>query len=234
VTALFNYALGGTNGTTVSAANSGGASGDAFDSVVGTPTITFDNTHSLGGLSYKLVNPPSAQQLVWSTKLGTVGELWGRFFIWYDTAPTAPVGLIRPTTGGSQASRIRINSDGTLTLADSGNAAEITTASALPTGQWVRCEWYTQFVSTSAQVNLMTWNTAGSTGTPTENLSASAGGIGVNADAVQIGGFNAATFTCWLAGLAVHNEPARGFLGPIRLPQPATAKLSAVQRSVTY
>lgn len=219
--ALFNSAETTTAvGTAVTTGNQGFSVGNPFDQVIG-GGITLDDTHCLGTRSFKITDASSAQQLAWtSAKLGTVSELWGRMFLWYSATPNTPIGLIRPTTGGSQAARIRMNGDGTLTLADGGNAAEITTASALPSGQWVRIEWHIQFVATSATVELETYNSYQSL-TTTESLSASAGGIGTNCDTVQFGAFTSGsyTFTAWMDGIAVHDDSSIGFLGPYRLPQ---------------
>lgn len=234
--ALFNSAETTTAvGTAVTTGNQGFSTGDPFDQVIG-GGITLDNTHCLGTRSYMISDAASSQQLAWtSAKLGTVSELWGRMFLWYNATPNTPIGLIRPTTGGSQAARIRMNNDGTLTLADGGNAAEITTASALPSGQWVRIEWHIQFVAAGATVELKTFNNYQQM-TVTENLSASAGGIGVNCDTVQFGAFvgGSYTFTAWMDGIAVHNDSSIGFLGPYRLPQFARVPMNVprIQASV--
>ncbi|GAA3957742.1 hypothetical protein GCM10023085_45320 [Actinomadura viridis] len=228
---LNNSAEGGTNGATVSAANSGGASGNPFDSTVGTPTITFDNTQALGALSYRVVAGASAQQVAWtSASHGTQAETWGRFYLWSSSAPSGVTGIVRWVTGGSQAARLRYESTGVLTLSDAGNAAEIATAAAIPTGQWVRIEWHIQFVASGAVVELRTYNSPDST-TPSENLSTVAAGLGVNCDTVQFGSFNSATWTGWLDGLQVNNT---GWPGPITrrtapLIEPRTAGVRATR-----
>lgn len=222
--ALNADAEGGTQGATVATGGSG--SGNAWDAVVGTPTITYDNTHAYGVRSYKVIGAGSAQQMVWtSASLGTVGELWGRFYIYSSGAPSAATGVARFTVGGSQAARIRYNADGTLTLADSGNAAEVTTAAAIPTGQWVRVEFRIQFVATNATVHLKTWNSPDSSGTPTEDVSVTnAAGMGVNCDRVEWGSFNSATVTFWLDNLNVNTT---AFPGPVAGNADKTASDSA-------
>lgn len=209
---LNNAAEGGTLGATVTTANSGGASGNAWDAVVGTPTITYDNTHALGTLSYKVVASTTAQQVAWtSASHGTQSETWGRLYLWSQSAPTGVTGIVRFVVGGSQAARIRYEPTGLLTLSDAGNAAEFSTAAAIPTGQWVRIEWHIQFVATNATVELRTYNTADST-TPTESLSTTAAGIGAGCDRVEFGSFNSTTWTGWMDGIQVNNT---GWPGPI-------------------
>lgn len=227
---LNNAAEGGTLGATVTTANSGGASGDPWDATVGTPTITFDNAQALGTLSYKVVAAASAQQVAWtSTSHGTQSETWGRLYLWSQAAPSGVTGIVRFVVGGSQAARLRYESTGLLTLSDAGNSAEFSTAAAIPTGQWVRIEWHIQFVNTGATVELRTYNAADST-TPTENLSTTATGIGVNCDRVEFGSFNSATWTGWMDGIQVNNT---GWPGPITdrarrliVPPPAVVRAS--------
>jgi hypothetical protein len=210
---LNNGAEGGTEDATVTTANSGGASGDAWDAVVGTPTITFDNEHALGTRAYKVTAAASAQQMAWtSTSHGTRAQTWGRVYLWSNGHPSGVTGIIRWVTGGSQAARLRYESTGVLTLSDAGNAAEFATAAAIPTGQWVRIEWHIVFVNSGATVELRTYNSADST-TPTENLSTgAAAGIGVNCDRVEFGSLNSATWTGWMDGIQANDT---GWPGPI-------------------
>ncbi|WP_242890295.1 hypothetical protein [Actinomadura litoris] len=229
---LNNGAEGGSNGVTVSAANSGGASGNAFDSTVGTPTITYDSAQARGTLAYKVVAGASAQQLVWSSSMGTQAELWGRLYLYSSGAPNSSNGLIRFLTGGSQAARLRYETTGALAIADSGNSPEFTTTNALATGQWTRVEFHIQFIATNAVVELRLYNSADST-TPTETQSVSnAAGMGVNCDTIQIGSFNSATMTVWMDGLQVNNT---GWPGPIvGRPSPLVASRAATVRAARW
>lgn len=213
---LVAHAEQGVLAATVGTGEAG--SGDPWDAVVGTPTITYDNVHAYHRMAYKVVAAASAQQLVWtSTSVGTVGEMWGRFYLWSNAAPSAATGLIRLTVSGAQAARLRYNADGTLTLADAGNAAEITTVGAIPTGQWVRIEFHIQFVASNATVEMKTFNNPDSN-TATETLTTStAAGMGVNCDRVEWGSFNSATWTGWMDNLQVN---AVGFPGPAGPPPP--------------
>lgn len=216
--ALFNGAEGGTLGATVSAANSDNASGNAWNSVVGTPTITFDNTQAIGTQSYKIVNPPSAQQMVWSTSLGTVTEVWGRLYLYSSAAPSGVTGIVRFLSGGSQSARLRYETAGTLTISDAGNATEITTTNAVATSQWTRIEYHIIFDAVSATCEIKLFNNAWSL-TPTETkTTTTAAGLGANCDTVQFGAFNSCTWTAWLDGIAIHNDSSIGYLGPYRLP----------------
>jgi hypothetical protein len=227
---LNNSADGGTQGATVSVANSGGASGNAWNSVVGTPTITFDNTHAIGPLAYRVAGAASAQQMAWS--FTAIIEMWGRIYLWSNANPSASTGIVRPTIGGAQAARIRLDADSRLTLADAGNAAEVTTANPVPTGQWVRVEWRIQFVASGAAVALRTYNGADSTA-PTENLSGTAAGIGAGCDGCQFGSFNSTTWAGWFDAIQINDT---GFPGPLMRPRGAVLAppRAAVQRAATW
>lgn len=208
---ITNNADGGSDGTTVTAGNSGGASGTAYDSVVGTPTITFDNDHaSSGSLAYKVTGGTGAQQMVWSTALGTVGQLWGRFYIWSSGAPSTNIGIVRFTVGGSQTARLRYETTGQLMLSDAGNGPEVTTTSAIPTGQWVRVEFQITFTPATGTCDLRYYSDAESE-TATESLSSSSLNAALNCDTVQIGCHNTVTLTYWMDDIEINTT---GFPGP--------------------
>lgn len=212
---LTNSADGGTLGATVSAANSGGASGNAFDSVVGTPTITFDNTHSLGPFAYKVIGGASAQQMVWSTAQGTIAQQYGRLYLYTTGNPSGVTGIVRWLVGGAQAARLRLETTGALTISDAGNAAEITTTNAIALNQWIRIEWHVVFVASNATIEIKLFNNADSA-TPTETVtSTTAAGLGVNCDTTQLGSFNSSTWTGWMDAIEINDT---GYPGPLVRP----------------
>ena len=227
---LNNNAEGGTATTTVSAANSGGASGNPFDSTVGTPAITFDNTHALGTLAYRVAPTTSAQQVVWSSaSVGTQSELWARFYIWSGGTPSVANGLLRFLVGGSQTARLSYESTGVLVFRDAGNAAEITGTVAIATGQWARVEAHAIFTPATGTTEIRLYNNADST-TASETLSSGTANLGTNCDTVQIGSFNnVAQSAFWLDAIQVNNT---GWPGPVTrhrsgllaAPSPATVR----------
>jgi hypothetical protein len=223
---LNQNAEGGTNGVTVSAANSGGASGNAWDSVVGTPTITYDNAQALGTLAYKVVASTTAQQVVWAASHGTQSETWGRVYLWSNGAPTGVTGIIRWLVGGAQTARLRYESTGVLTLSDAGNAAEIATVSAIPTNQWVRIEWHILFAVTTGVCDLRYYS--GDSTTAIESLTSPSLNALAGCDTVQYGSFNSTTWTGWMDGIQVNTT---GFPGPIvgRPPAPVLGRSALVR-----
>lgn len=210
---LVNNADGGVEDATVTALNSGGASGDAFDTVVGTPNITFDDEHAYGPRAYKVAvsGATTPHQVVWtSSSVGTVGEMWGRLYLWSAAHPADNrLGLVRFLSGGSQAARLIYQTDGTLLVSDAGNGPEITTTGTVPTGQWCRIEWHITFVATSATIEVRLYNSADSA-TATETISTTtANGVGVNCDRVEIGAYLnglPSTWTGWIDNIEVNDS----------------------------
>jgi hypothetical protein len=198
---LVAHAGQGVDGATVGTGESG--SGNPWDATVGTPTITYAPEHARGRMGYEVVAGASAQQMSWtSTSLGTITEVYGRFYLWSHGNPSTATGLFRFTAGGSQTARIRYNADGTLTISDAGNAAEVTTT-ALTTGALIRIGFYIEFVASNATVTLNVYDTHTSL-TPSETVTSStAAGMGTSADRVDIGSFNNATWTGCLSDIAL-------------------------------
>ena len=95
---------GGTNGTAITTANSGGASGDAFDAVPnGTGiTVTYDNAWKLNGsLSGKIVQTSTGTGLFkysWATGQSDISFFFG---FKYTVAAGNLFGNLRPNTDGT-------------------------------------------------------------------------------------------------------------------------------------
>jgi len=144
---LSNSAEGGTNGETVTTANSGGVSGNAFDLVnIGGPAaLVFDDTYRAhGGLSYKFdVQTSSAIDLSlrW-TSLGAVTEIWGRLYLRRTANPQLAFPVIGIYDGSSNLlAYVRVNTTGTLRVADRNNTAN-DGAVAIDLAGWNRIEFH--------------------------------------------------------------------------------------------
>ncbi|MFC5744836.1 hypothetical protein [Actinomadura rugatobispora] len=208
----------GVLGATVGTGESG--SGDPWDAVVGTPTITYQSEHARGRMAYQVVAGAAAQQLVWtSASVGSVAQIYGRFYLWSHAHPSTPTGVFRFVASGSQTARLRYGNDGTLVLADAGNATEITTA-AISTGKLIRVGFRVQFVATNATLVINVYDNPASL-TPSDTASIStAAGVGTACDRVEIGSFNSATWTGCLSDIALS---ATGEPGPIVSTPPVPA-----------
>lgn len=203
--ALNNGGEGGTDGAAVTSGNSGGVSGNAWDSVTGAPT--FDSAHAYGSLAYKfdLAASSTSRQLIWSSALGTQSEVWGRFYLWTGAAPpvTNRVGIVRGLVGGGQAFRITWETDGTIAFRDAGNGitggGTMVTSAALPSNQWVRVEFHAIPLSSTGTAELRVYHNADST-TATQTLSTTSSNMVAGVDSLQWGAFVGATCTAtfWL------------------------------------
>lgn len=125
MTTKTNSAEGGTNSATVTPGNSGGASGDAFNTVGGSPT--FVNTPTLvGGMAYVI---PAANDLLWWTGFGTaVGKLRFAFRLSANTGLSG-LRLCEIRTGSRSLARVFFNASNQLVLTANNNGTTIGTLS---------------------------------------------------------------------------------------------------------
>jgi len=144
-----NTAEGGTNGTTVSTGNSGGASGNAWD-LVNIPagqTLTYTASAFAGSHGFDVgtdTGTVAGAQMRWGDALAlTQGAL--RAFVYLPaTAPsvTAIVAQVSTNNSGTIGScgKLAISPSGKLALQDAAGTTLWNSPSVLPTGQWLRLE----------------------------------------------------------------------------------------------
>ena len=156
---LTNNLEGGTNGTTISTANSGGISGNAFDVVtVGTgTTVAYSTTHAAhGGVAMAVATGSTATAALcrWSTSLGTQTTLYGRAYLYLSALPVAQDTVVSFKNSGTAACAIQINTSGNLVIHNAVDATVHTSTNAIPPGQWVRIEWSVTFSATVGAITL--------------------------------------------------------------------------------
>jgi len=216
---LDNSAEGGVSGTTVSVANSGGNSGNAFNTVsVGTgATAKFDSTEAAhGGLSYAFATGSTAAiaRLQWTTSMGSQTQVWYRAYLYFNSDPAAAVRVLDQDEGHSASAVIVVLSSGKLQVrTGSAGTQTLTTTNTIPLHQWFRIEGYTIGSPTAGQVQLKLFKSADST-TPDET-DTSAPNINTNT-AMNTYNFGVSTYTAnvaeyWEDDIAVSNV---GYLGP--------------------
>ena len=144
---LDNSAEGGTNGTTVSTANSGGLSGQAFNTVtIGSlAAVTFDNTHPAHGLlGYKYVTGSPAANAFnqWSTALtaGTIPRGWVRKYFYFTANPSGNLRIMRALSTGTFRMGVAISSSGKVVLQDAAGTTQKTSTMSVPLNAQVRLE----------------------------------------------------------------------------------------------
>jgi hypothetical protein len=215
---------GGTAGSAITAASSGGASGTAFDALVGgvTGVPTYDASHPMhGGLSFmcNFTGVAGATQLAW-TGLNRA-TLWGRFYLLFAAWPNVSSRQVQiMDTAVAQGSALIVGSNGKIAFRSAANTqitASLSTTVLNPLVQY-RIEWA---VTTGAGTGTCEWHLfLGDSPDPIErNLQTGQTFTANNFDAVRYGQANdAAIYQFWIDDPAVD---AIGFPGPSTIPYPA-------------
>lgn len=179
MTTLANSFEGGSNGGTVSAANSGGTSGNAFDSVTigALASVTYSAAHAAhGSLSCSIAtgSPTANALLTWTTSLtaGTVPQVWFRAYF-YLTAYSGNLRVIRAQNGGTLCGAVAFNASAKVSLLDSTGTGQKTSTTSLPANQWFRIEGFVIGSATVGQVQAQIY-LADDSPTPTETLTTAA------------------------------------------------------------
>ena len=215
---LNNNAEGGTSGTTVTAANSGGASGDAFDSIsIGTSAaFTFDNAQAAHGtLGYKYVEPATAVNIsaAWTTAFGSQTTVFGRFYFYSTANPTGSLRAIRLFVAGVLKANFNITTGGKLEFKDTATTTT-STGVAIALSAWNRVEFQCTVSAGAATLEMKLWKTADSSGAADDTITVTNGNTGsVAFDQIRFGisGF-ATNYTFWLDDLNVNST---GYPGPV-------------------
>jgi hypothetical protein len=140
----FNKAEGGSNATTVTVGNSGGASGDPWSSVSGTDSWTYTNVNvARGALGYRC-EQKAAEAAVLDWNFTGLTELYGRSYFYLTGYAPATQTLVRlfGANGTNEVFRIDLLTTGQLRLRDAAGTTLSTSPSSLQTGVWYRFEWH--------------------------------------------------------------------------------------------
>ncbi|MBX6167528.1 MAG: hypothetical protein IRY84_07805, partial [Thermobispora bispora] len=164
---------GGSNGTTITTANSGGTSGTAFSSVDGSPTYTTTNAT---GLRAPLVGrfASSSDIVKWSVSLAA-RTIYARTHVYRTGNPSSSATLIW-FYDGFGGTTLRLLSTGRVAVATDAFDDFVpgtTTTDPIPANQWVRLEVKLVYgtTSNSGSCELRVYHSADS-GTPTETKTA--------------------------------------------------------------
>lgn len=132
---------GGTNASTITTGNSGGISGDAFNSITGSPQFTNAQEHS-GALGAFNPTVGADTHMDWAGIAQPGDVICARWYMRLVSATTSSQRtfvMLGPASG--VVSAIWIFNDRKLRLyAGFSTTLAITMATAIPTGQWVRIE----------------------------------------------------------------------------------------------
>jgi hypothetical protein len=185
---LANTAEGGTNGNTVTAGTSGGASGNAFDTVTGAPL--FSSTQAAHGtLAYGFTTTTAATlSLNWTTSVGSVAVVAGRADLYASSFSVGSM-ICRARDGtAAQIFRIITDTTGKISLrVGAANTLVGTGANSMSVNTWYRIEWVIN-VAASAQVDVRVY--PGDSTTLFDSVTSSTANTGTsNAVEVNVGVF---------------------------------------------
>lgn len=223
MTSKGNSFEGGTNGAAVSAANSGGASGDAFTavSIVAPNTMVYDNTRAAhGAQSTKLTGGVLGVMACYYDFTGS-SAVAVRAYFYFTALPTADHHLIAMQTAGgaTRLLSIHINGASKLRIADaSGTTGVWTATNTMPVNQWVRIDLYAAPGSATNNGVAKGGVYLGDSTTPIEAIYSSTAanlGAGQTIGRLVLGKTNASTFATpyWMDDPR-YNDAASDFVGP--------------------
>lgn len=171
-----NNASGGTLGATVTTANSGGASGSAFDVATGTEVHQFANTFTRTlPLSYKIAGTTAGQSnLGWGTGTSYPDASF-RFYMWLTGAPSAGVTIAQIRVAATNSFWINLLPDMKMSLNTNVNPAMDMLTSPLAVNTMYRIEMlYRSSSATGVADALCSWAIyAGDSTTPIQTFTKS-------------------------------------------------------------
>ena len=221
---LNNSFEGGSDGTTLTAGNSGGLSGDPFNAVsIGAGGILrFETARAMhGDLSLFVSEPASAVAIYGAWTFGAQSELWARLYLNLDVASSGSYarGLFRFFAGGSERSGLRIKNTRALNVNNHVGTESADTTTLIPLDTWVRIECHataeTGTNNGAIEANLYL-NPNSTVADETISLTGLDFGTSASFDEVRVGLLSGADCDIYIDGIQVNNV---GYPGPIPGPR---------------
>ncbi len=207
---------GGTSGTTISTANSGGASGDAWDSVqIDAGSVAqYDTAHVAHGSQsgkFSTNATTTISDVGWTTRIGTQAEMWGRLYLYY-TSNAAELNLVRIFNGGTRVAAFNVQTTGKLLVVNAAGTTVATSTNSVTLNQWVRIEVHIIANATTGTIEAKLFNTPDSA-SATETLSVTNTNTGAQFTGYHVGVTRAvaAEGPFWLDDVQINNT---GWPGP--------------------
>ena len=174
-----NSAEGGTEGLFPTTANTGGASGDAFDFVStqsgtgGFSYLTFTRFDDAAGvMGYRWISGSGTLALRWNTTPVNPTQMWMRFYFWHGNNVSAnydSLALLSDDVGGGDQ-HVQINANGTL-RAETHAGFTSSGSVAIPLEQWVRIEARVKSENTTlGELEIRMWLDPNSTGAADDTI----------------------------------------------------------------
>src|SRR5437763_14538558 len=115
MTTLYTQGFEGTNGTTMTPANSG------MNAVLG--TWTFSNAHPRAGTTAAKANPSAATAIINGLDVWTATGLVGfEMFVYVEVMPAATTSILQIRSGTTMVSEVRLFSTGALQIRNQASA----------------------------------------------------------------------------------------------------------------
>ena len=165
-----NTAEGGTNGTTVTTANSGGASGTAFTTIspTGTPTYQFKNDVAAHGtLSYGITATAGNYVNLVFPIVTAATQASARFYFYLHSLPSAGQDLFQILAGGASVAMVGLSGSNRLAV-KSKSATVNTFPTVLSATTWYRVELQVQPGSSATDGTISCQYYAGDSTTPVD------------------------------------------------------------------
>jgi hypothetical protein len=166
---LANTADGGSNGTTITAGNSGGTSGPPWDNATSNTgsggVLSYDNTHVLGGhpLAIKIATGGSSITVftAWTTSLTatSIPQVWFRFYLYITVNPAATIRVFQALNAGTLCAAVNLQTTGALRVVDSAAGTIFTSNVTLTANSWARVEGFVIGDPSAGQVELRIYKT---------------------------------------------------------------------------
>lgn len=228
------------NAATVTTANSGGASGNAFNTIVGTPVAdsTAGRVQGARGLRFDVAATPVAIYVGWDSTTLTTAPLtvFGRCYYWSAIHPSSSLRLIEFMNGATVLGYLGIqNTTSKLTWYNSANTSVTPTGVAPTLSTLYRIEFQFTVATTttgSATAKLFAGNNATTAGADSTATAQNFGTLGVNTVRFGNTGSNfTASSSFWAGDLQLNTT---GFPGPqTAIRQPMRPRL-AVHEAATF
>jgi hypothetical protein len=161
-------AEGGTDQTDVTVANSGGASGDAWQTVqTGTGAIkrysvAHDHSGSLG-IEFATGATATTPTVGWNTNIGIQTEVWFRQYIYFTANPALEPRIlhIHDAAGSTQRCSVSVRPDGLLQMLNSVGSTAVgdRTTIAIALNAWNRVEFHAILSATVGQYEVKLFKT---------------------------------------------------------------------------
>lgn len=188
MTEVSNTFEGGSDGTTITAANSGGDSGTAFNTVTGASVHEFDSAQAAHGSLSSRFNPTggTTAYYVWQAAMGTLTDHYGRFYLRVAGYPSAATRVFEFRDGTGLKCGMRMGTTGKIGVVNAANSLQTETSATLSTNTWYRIEFhFVHDTSTTGQYEVRVY--AGDSGSATETISGTTSDFGANCDRTRIG-----------------------------------------------